>query len=412
MALIGLFSWLNIAMTGRNVKVPMSLIFFTIFFVQPFFTLLLVLMFGWLFCSRKYWWVSILAILGAAYIALVNTTKLPASDLEVYLGWYESANGLSLLEFLALFSREPVFYTWMYLISLVTGNDKYIFIFLTSWFSYLILVYSVLIVGRSLRIDPRLTATIIIMLLFFPPLFGISAHLMRQFLAAALVTLFFAKRLVDQKNHWWILVTAIFVHYSSIIFAPLVLLRFTRRFSRGLSIILFGAVLWFIYIAAKAGSVLLVDIPVFGLVFQRIAAETVPDVVGLTLNAIIFIVIIMLVAGFNLLRQHSAGYSVLSNLFVQNINISVFSVGAIAIVSNFSSNTAEVAMRLYFYLYCLAGLVTLSFGVNSKRVLMFLSFATALEVLYFYSALEFGVWHYAPIAHILLAPAWLVFGSS
>lgn len=414
MTLNGFFSWLNITMTNRNVKVQMGLIFLALFFVQPFFTLLLVLLFGWLYCPRRYWWVGILAILGTAYIALINTTKLPASDLEVYLDWYGSAKDLSLLEFLALFSREPIFYTWMYFVSLLTNNETNIFIFLTSWFSYFILVYGVLLVGRRLKIDPRLTAVIVIMLLFLPPLFSISAHLMRQFLAAALVTLFFSKRLAGQNNPWWILVAAIFVHYSSIIFVPLVLLRLTRRFSRGLSIILFGAVLWFMYVAAKAGSIFFVNAPVFGLVFQRVAAETVPDVVGLTLNAIVFIVIVVIMAVLNLLRRHGVGYAVLSNTnsLVQNVNISVLSIGVIAIISNLSGNTAEVAMRLYFYLYCLAGLVILLFAFNSKRVLMFLSFAAALEVLYFYLALEFGVWHYAPTAHILLAPAWLVFGSN
>lgn len=399
-------------MFNRGSIALISLTFLVLFLVQPFLTLLMVLLVGWIYCPKRYWVPSILVILGSAYIGLINTTKLPDSDLGVYLQWYESANGLGYFEFLGLFSREPIFYTWMYLISSLTNGDKNIFIFLTSWLSYFIFAYSILLVCRHANIAPRSTAMLIVIFLFFPLLFSISAHLMRQFLAAALITYFFARRIAEQKNSWWVIATAIFVHYSSILFVPLALLGLSRRLPPILSFVLSSVVLVFIYVMAKAGSGFLSDIPVFGLVFLRIAADEVPDVRGLTFNALIFVIIVSTVAATNLWERYDRFRAVLAGYFDRNLNIAVLSVGVIVVVSSLSSNTAEIAMRLYFYLYCLVGLVVPIFLINKKHTLLATAFIALLVVMYFYLALEIGVWRYAPIIDVLLLPAPLIWGAS
>lgn len=399
-------------MFNRGGIALISLIFLVLFLVQPFLTLLMVLLVGWIYCPKRYWVPSILVILGSAYIGLINTTKLPDSDLGVYLQWYESAKGLGYFEFLGLFSREPIFYTWMYLISSLTNGDKNIFIFLTSWLSYFIFAYSILLVCRHANIAPRSSAMLIVIFLFSPPLFSISAHLMRQFLAAVLITYFFARRIAEQKNPWWVIATAIFVHYSSILFVPLALLGLSRRLPPILSFVLSSAVLVFIYVMAKASSGFLSDIPVFGLVFLRIAAEEDPDVRGLTFNALIFVIIVSTIAATNLWERYDRFRAVLAGYFDRNLNIVVLAVGVIVVVSSLSSNTAEIAMRLYFYLYCLVGLVVPIFLINKKHTPLATASIALLVVMYFYLALELGVWRYASIIDVLLLPAPLIWGAS
>jgi hypothetical protein len=383
-----------------------------LFFVQPFITLWVIMLLLWFYKPMQSWMLGMFALFGAAFIALINTTKVPDSDLEKYLNWYESVSNVGIIEFLSLFTREYAYYFWMYSISLFSAGDKYVFIFLSSWIPYLILMLSILLVCRNFNIGTRTAALIMLTFLFFAPLFAISAHLLRQFFAAAMVTIFFAKRIVEQKNSWWIIVVATFVHYSAFIFLPLILIKSSRKLSIPLNVLLSFTMLLSIFLVAKAASGFLTNIPIFGLIFQRISAEEIPVVIGLSFNAMIFVVFILaLTATVMWSRVGQFGQQGIG-LYEVHLYIVTLLIGTIVVVSNLFVNTAEIAMRIYFYLYFLSALVVSMYFVNHRKSLPALIALSMVVTIQFFLSLDMGVWRYAPVNKILFLPVWEVWGVS
>lgn len=385
----------------------------TIFFIgQPFLALLLVFLIGCLSSAKSYWFSFLLGMLAAAYLGLINTTKLPDSDLVQYLEWFEIAGESGFIEYIALHSREPVFYAWMWIVSAIFGGDNHSFIFLSTWLPYSIFAYSIVIVCRRYDVDARVTAILVILFLFLPPLFSISAHLIRQFMAGALVTLFFARRLAMQKSSWWVIVVAVFIHYSALIFVPLALLRIPRRIHPMLSFAVYGIIIYSLYLVAYMASGYLSQLPVFGMVFLRISASAIPDVIGLTTNAVFFIIVYSSFAYLNMVETNSRLKYSGSNGFDKNFKFSVLLLGAIILISSMSVNTAEIAMRMYFYLYFLLALVMAIFICNNFWTTRFIFAIAILEIFAFFYSLQAGVWTYAPLMKILFLPSLQLWGWS
>ncbi len=385
----------------------------TILFVgQPVLSLLLVFLVGCMCSAKNYWFPFFFGILAAAYLGLINTTKLPDSDLVRYLEWFEIAGKSGFIEYIALYSREPVFYAWVWIISAVFGGDSHFFIFLSTWAPYSIFSYSIVIVCRRYDVDARVAAILVMLFLFLPPLFSISAHLIRQFMAGALVTLFFARRLAMHKSSWWIIVIAIFIHYSALIFVPLALLRIPRTVHPILSFVVYGVLIYLLYLVAYVASGYLSQLPFFGMVFLRISASVIPDVVGLTTNAMFFIIVYFSFASMNLIETNSRLIHGGLYGFDRNFRFSVLLIGAIILISNISINTAEIAMRLYFYLYFLLGLVMVIFIRDNLWIARFIFIVAALEMFAFFYSLQAGVWTYAPLMKILSLPFLQLWGGA
>ena len=389
-----------------------STIVTVLFVAQPFLGLLLIIFLGWLDSPRSYWAPMMLCLLGSAYIGLINTTKVPASDLLNYLEWFSRAEGRGLIEYLADFTREPVFYIWTWLISVLTGGDKHAFLFFTSWLCYSVITYSIVIVSRHFKIDARLSALVVLIFLFLPPLFGISAHLLRQFIAASLVALFFARRIAQQKSSWWLIAAAVFVHYSALIFVPLALLRVPRRFTP-MPYLLFSAIaLCLLYLVVKMSAGLLSQLPLFRVAFLRVAALQIPDVIGLSTNAIIFLSVILVLVFLNIGTQPRAAVDDKSGYYIENFNNSVLLLSLVILLSSLSIYTSEIAMRLFLYLYFMAGPIVLMFLRNRSWVIPLAVPVCMLNMIYFFLFVEFGVWQYSSVMQMLVFPAPLIWGAS
>ena len=118
----------------------------------------------------------------AAYLGLVNLTTAPESDLANYIQAPKDAEDLDIGAFLLFYSREPLYYFLLYYLGNIPLFDQRHYIFLSTFVPYAIFGCSIIKVSLKLRLDHSLILGLVLCLLFFPQLFNISAHLMRQFL--------------------------------------------------------------------------------------------------------------------------------------------------------------------------------------------------------------------------------------
>lgn len=385
------------------------LLFLLLFFVQPFLALSLLVVVSLIEGEKSPGIVYIIAFFGACYLGLVNITKFPDSDFAKYLEWYASAQDFSLPAFLAIFSREPVYWIYLHTIANLPFASEQLFVFASTVVSYLIFIFAVIRVSLSLRLSIRVVTCIAVALMFFAPLFSLSAHLMRQFIAASLVILFFSESLLLGRRYWWMLIVAILVHYSAILFLPLALMKKFDRVSSGIGVFLYLSALPILYFLSKGAASLFTDMPVVGFVFNRVAAEGGAELEHLSYVSIFFAVATITLSISNLMASWRMGSTALSN-HGWRINVTVIILGVIVLVSNLLEGTTEIATRFYFYMYFLLGLVLPMFVATHRRLAMLIFPLLALLIPYFFYNSQFGAWKYASLIELISMPAWELWG--
>jgi hypothetical protein len=347
----------------------------------------------------------LLTVLGAAYLGLINTTKIPDSDFSVYLDWYSMAADTSLLEYLALFTREPLFFTWMYFVSNLTSGSESAFVFLSTLFAYVLVLINTVRIGKYFSLGNRAIILVIICFIYFGPLFSLSAHLMRQFLAAALVLTFYTTWIVSSKRPWWILIVALFVHYSAALFIVFAAMKVPQRLSVSLSLMLATVSLAVVFMLSKLVANSFSSVPVFGLIFSRIVNEEGADIGHLSLMAIVFVISIAL---FSIAGQRSNLISKSKGL--SNLYAAVIFLALIVLIANLSDETVEVAKRFYFYEYFLAAIVFPLFLYVANWTKLVLTLLPFVFIPHFFVTIEFGAWQYANLTRLLFLPSWEIWG--
>jgi hypothetical protein len=382
----------------------LTIVVLLLFIFQPFLTLSIIIFLGLTKEILPSKFIYLIAFLGSCYLGLINITKFPDSDLLNYLDWYRVAQNSFLVDYLLINSREPLYFIGLYGIANFPFSSPQLFIFLSTVVSYFIFLIAVIRISIYLGLRDRLIIGLIISFLFFAPLFSLSAHLMRQFLAATIVVLFFSEYIISGKRKWLILFLAILIHYSSILFIPIVFLKKIRSFSSNISLTLCLITLPLMYFFGKVATPLFSEIPVLGFVFDRIAADDGAELETLSLAAISFGFITAIISFLNM---RGIRRPVVSNgLWV--INIGVIVIVVIALVANTQTQLSEIALRFFFYLYFLFGLTLPIYIASRKNSVRFLSAILLIEIPFFVYKLQFGEWEYAPLNTLLFTPSWLL----
>lgn len=395
----------NCAITRSLNLSGIFLFFLLLFIVQPFFAFTLLVIVGLTMGKRAPEIIYLIVFFGACYLGLVNVTKFPDGDLAKYLEWYASAQDFSLPAFLAIYSREPVYWICLHSIANLPFESEKLFVFASTVISYLIFIFAVVRLSLGLRLNAKVITGLIVVLMFFAPLFSLSAHLMRQFIAASLVILFFSENLLNGRRYWWILIVAILVHYSAILFLPLAMMKKIDRVSSGIGVFLYLSVLPILYFLGKGAASLFTDMPVVGFVFNRVAAEGGAELEHLSYVSIFFAVATITLSISNLMASWRMGRTA---LFIHGwrINVTVIILGVIVLVSNLLEGTTEIATRFYFYMYFFLGLVLPIFVAAHRKLAMLIFPLLALLIPYFFYNSQFGAWKYASLIELLFSPTW------
>lgn len=375
--------------------------FLLLFFFQPFLAFVALVAIGLMNDKNSSRFIYFVAFLGACYLGLVNTTKLPDSDYVIYLEWYSNAQELSLPDFFALYTREPLYYLYLYAIANVPYSSEHLFVFTSTVISYCVFMFGVIRGSIGSGLHNRVIISFVVALMFFAPLFNLSAHLMRQFIAGSLVIFFFSEIIFSGKKHWWILVAAVFVHISAIIFFPLAMIGKTNSVSTRIGFFL----LFVLYYITKYAASVFSDIPLIGFVFNRIAEQEWAELGFLNFASIIFIIFILLLSVSNLMaskRVLNANVSVYGG----GINVSVTMLCVLVLAANMQDGTSEIALRFFFYSYFFMGLVMPMFVASYRKLTLLIFPLLVLSIPYFFYNSKFGTWEYASLFDLLFSPAW------
>ena len=394
-----------------NISETQIIIFFSIplFVIQPFFLFFFVFLYGLYVkgITRKFLYFFV--FLGSFFLSMINISKLPESDLLNYIEAFETAKDITLNEFLIINTREPLYYFLLYVSSHFLNFNETLFVFLSTLLPYLIFFSALIKLSDFLELDANLTIALITCLIFFPQLFSISGHLLRQFAASSLVIYLLVSLQISGKRKPIYALSAFFIHFSSIIIICLSYIKKTKMFTNSLLYFLY---LLFFIISIQiliAISAFLEEIPVFGIIFGRINNLEGAKLESFNLLNYIFIALLLFMAIFNLYFEKKKNLH--DSWVINNIGISI---SAMVFIFSLIPELSELAIRIFFYLYFLISIILFYFITYIKKykfVREAMQILAMLMMIAFFYSLEYGVWTYAPLIEILSMPSWRFFYS-
>lgn len=189
------------------------------FILNPMLGILICLLFIGTRKNKKQF-VNLLIVFLSAFLGLINMTKTLESDLHDYYTFYESAQIYDFVEYLGLFGKEPLYYTINYLSKNLFDFSFSTFIFLVTGFSYFVFLKTINSISRSVKNNLTTSVLLLFSGIFFFELFSLSAHVVRQFLACMIILYFITLRIIENKTNYFLLISAILIHSTSLIFLP------------------------------------------------------------------------------------------------------------------------------------------------------------------------------------------------
>ncbi len=162
------------------------------------------------------------AVAIAIVMAILNSAKLPESDLAWYILLYNEAAKLPLSDAifnasLSVRSTEFVYNTYVHFLASLTGRSSVAFVFTSTFLIYFLANYAALLYrSHVLKSDERTddAALLLLSTTFVFLTFSLSGHLIRQYLAASMAALGFALFHRSRTASHLMLAMAVFTHNS------------------------------------------------------------------------------------------------------------------------------------------------------------------------------------------------------
>lgn len=303
----------------------------------------------------------------SVWLSLINSTKLPESDLLVYLDHYNALRGLSLIDLIEAQQHEILFhlFSWIAINYLLLSDAGYVF--LLSNLFYLTLLIALYKYGDQRQESIFKIIGVIFFLALFPPLFSISAHIIRQVIAGAIATLALVNTTKTARSNLLLLSVATLFHTSAAVFflAPLSLAisRIIGRSSALVALTLIPAFILIIRVTAEFA----LDFPIFAKFLilqyglQRISQTTFFELNSLSSSALFFTGAIAILAAWIMLKNDRAHNA------IENSRLLPSSFTFILCVFVFlfhHLNLNELAIRFIYYAYILMGLLLLDMPIS------------------------------------------------
>lgn len=164
-------------------------------------------------------------MLFSLFMGVINSGKLPESDLLVYQLWFEDVKNYSLFEYIFFLGREPLFFLYNYIIYYCVFGNFEAYLLLHTFICYMIMGFAILRMHNAFKSHRTYLITTFVVLFLFPNLFTLSIHLMRQFLATSILLLFVVDVIFYNKRKLVLFSTALLIHTSSILMVVLYILN-------------------------------------------------------------------------------------------------------------------------------------------------------------------------------------------
>lgn len=173
-------------------------------------------------------------LLFSIFLGLLNSTKTPENDLVWYYEGYLDAGHQSFLYYITNFGINAKGYEiglpiLNYFIYYLIGKNTSLYIIIFTVFYYTTISLSVHRLGERYSISPAKIATAIFIIFIAPNIFSLSAVILRQNLAAAIIAYLFIEKIVFNKNRFGLMAFCVLTHTSSLFFIALLFLPGIRQ---------------------------------------------------------------------------------------------------------------------------------------------------------------------------------------
>lgn len=380
---------------GKNI-IETIIIVFT-FILNPFFSVLVSLLFA--LHKRSSYYNLVLIINLSLFIGLLNSTKIPEKDLLAYYEIYMDVPMYSLSGYLALLDREFIYYLVSYIFYFLTNGSWKLFIILVTFISYFLILKSNYIIVKKLKTTNIKICFIILNVAFFFPLFTHSAHLLRNFIAGAFILYFLTNYYFLNINKWWILLIAIFIHSSALLFSIIYLLKSKYSYKRKIIFIIPMLILFFLvgdlsyiqstYQFGRINDFLIQE-------NQFMLSDLVYPLVFISFGLLTFIVL------KNTYKNSEILYSIKKYLILLFV---------LVLISGFSLVfTNLLVQRVLLYVFILSTIyISLFVSVKNKFSSIISPILTTIIFFTFIDNYNTGVWEYASIYELLTNPIYSYF---
>lgn len=354
------------------------------------------------------------------FLAFINSTKTPDNDLIHHGRQFLMAGDYTLLGYLNSIYKEPVLYFFNYFFFYVSNGSFIFWIITLTFISYFLFLQAIKLFFFKINAPTHQLVFGLVLAAFFPQLFSLSAHLIRQFIANALFIYFAIDKIFYKRNSWWLAIAGIFTHASSIILFFLVYFKPLGNFKRYrvLNIILIVVLLSYQAIAKLLFYFLGGINDTFKYILERASTDTTFDLGNFQpLNYVMMFAMIAIAltcikfigrqfVRMNNLSPNNNSKEEITDIDKQRQQIekdSKFFFMTMIIFSFFilaNLNQSELSNRLFFYLFFYFPFLTPLFVGKFKGSGLISYLLSILLMVFFTYRLVFSTWKYAPLFEI------------
>jgi hypothetical protein len=367
-----------------------------VFFISPIFGAILSFIALFFYHTKKVK-VLISFFYLSLFLGLLNSLKVPENDLVNYIRLIVDYQDADFNSYVFSFGKEPLFMAFNYIVRGFIFGSVALYLIIFTVICYMFIFYSIWRVHMKIKLHVSTFALSIAVAFLFPNLFLLSAHLLRQFLAASIVLFFAVEHIFYQKKAIVSFVSSFLIHTTSLLFGFLFLPFFNKKQKNVRIFLLAGSMgggIGFLYSFADVLYQIFVNVPVLSYLLYRLqgkedAWET--DSLGLlnfALQLFIVFVFYIMSTDFRLKKWELP----IQNIYILSLFLLVF------VAINF--NNTEIALRFSFYMYFLFPLAVyflpflLSKAVSESIQKMLFLIITLLFLIWFLLKINFGMWTY------------------
>ena len=157
---------------------------------------------------------TLVILFSISILSFINTTKFPETDLAVYIEWHEKAITINFLDYVLSHSKEYIYFIFDFIVANLTNANEYFYKLFYTILIYFFFLRGTLRFGKYLNLEPAAIYCCLVIIAFFPALFAMSAHLVRQILAVGVVVYIFSLSIGKNQQLLLLLIIPAFIHSS------------------------------------------------------------------------------------------------------------------------------------------------------------------------------------------------------
>lgn len=353
-----------------------------------------------------------LALMLSLFLGLINATKEAYGDFLAYQEIYTEALNMSYLDYLMLYAKEPIYYTFSWIICHLTQANWPVFVTFFTTVSYMAMYEAVLIIAKRIDCSKQHVMAVLVFSAFFFQTFAMNGNMLRQSISQSFALLFLTHLYFTGRYRWLYAILSLGIHTASLPIIGLGIIPFVRRPLTPKRLILLCASVLVLAVLFMSMSGILSKVMFIGYIFVRLNAtsqltgtDSWQTTVGF--NAQFYILSFLLLAMIGYVyytyyhrselddKQHPLGIIAMTNIVL------------ILIILLFVCNFAEayyLCVRYQFFVYTFQTALLLLFlhAIKGRAVYMAELAVCLLMFPYFCLYYSNGIFKYAPLTDILI----------